>query len=244
MKRLSLLTVFCALALLLSESIVNAQPPGGRPGQGGGRQGGGSGGERGPGGRQGMGGAGVQQTPPLLRIFDANGDGELSSNEIDTAAVALRKLDQNRDGKLTAEELRPAGPGGQQGRQGGAGMQGGPGQRGGRQGTGGRPSGGGTQEGGRPGGGGGGGGDRGGDPAQADAAFAKDMMSFDENRDGALGEAELPEHMHKAFAIADANKDGLLDEEERLVLASQFRRNKLNPTGDAPVNTPTQGRRP
>ncbi|QDV84756.1 EF-hand domain-containing protein [Planctomycetes bacterium TBK1r] len=230
MKRLSLLTVFCALALLLSESLANAQPPGGRPGQGGGRQGAGPGGGRGPG----MGGPNGQprgqQTPPLLRIFDADGDGELSPNEIDAASVALRKLDRNGDGKLTTEEFRPTGTAGSQGRQGsgrgaprGA-MQGGqPGP--GRPGAGGRPA---------------GGGGRGGDPAQADTAFAEQIMAFDENKDGSLDKSELPEHMHQAFAIADANQDGSLDEAERLVLASQFRRNKLNPTGDAPVNSPSQ----
>lgn len=236
MKRLSLLTVFCALTLLLSDSLANAQPPGGRPGQAGGRQGGGPGG-RGGGRGQAMGGPGAQQQSPLLRIFDADGDGELSPKEISAAANVLRKLDQNRDGKLTAEELRPVGAGSQG--PGGQTMQGGDGPRGGRQAAGGGPAGGG-----RPTGGGGGGGGRGGDPAKDDAAFAKDMMSFDENKDGSLSQAELPEHMHKAFAIADANKDGALNEAERLVLASQFRRNNLNPTSDAPVNAPTQGRRP
>ncbi|WP_146395471.1 hypothetical protein [Planctomycetes bacterium CA13] len=255
MKRLSLLTFFFAFALLLSDSLANAQPPGGRPGQGGGRQGGGPGGYGGGRG-QGMGGTGAQQMPPMLRIFDTDGDSELSSEEIDAAAVALRKLDLNRDGKLTAEEFRPTaqqGPQGQ-GRGGSRGaMQGGqPG--GGRPGSGslgggpagGGPAAGGPPGGGRPGGGGNGGGGnggggRGGDPAQVDAAFAKDIMSFDENKDGSLGKSELPEHMHKAFAIADANKDGSLDQAERLVLASQFRRNQLNPAGDDPVNAPTQG---
>ncbi|TWU23503.1 EF hand [Novipirellula galeiformis] len=234
MKRLSLLIVFCALALLLNDSLANAQPPGARFGQGGG-----------PGGRgQGMGGPNSQgrgqQTPPLLRIFDADGDGELSAMEIDAATVALRKLDQNRDGKLTAEELRPSGAGQQPNRQGQS--RGGPRgamQGGGRPGGGG-PSGGGPSGGERPGGGGG----RGGDPAQADAEFAEQLMAFDEDQDGSLDKSELPEHMQKAFAIADANKDGKLDRAERLVLASQFRRNQLNPTGDAPLNKPTQGRRP
>ena len=87
MKRLILLAAFCSLVLLISDSPVNAQGPGGGPGQGGG-----------PGG---------QQTPPLLRVFDADGDGEISSKEIDAAAAALRKLDRNSDGKVTFEEFRP-----------------------------------------------------------------------------------------------------------------------------------------
>ncbi|TWU09801.1 EF-hand domain-containing protein [Allorhodopirellula heiligendammensis] len=247
MKRLPLLTVFCMIALSLSDSPVNAQPPGGRLGQAGGRQGGPqSGGSAGRG--QHMGGSETQPVPPLMRVFDTDGDGELSSEEIDAAANALRKLDKNRDGKLTAEELRPAGPRGQQGRQERGRAQTGQSQRGGRLGGAGRPGGGpavGGPEVGGPLGGGrpGAGGDRDGDPAQADAAFASDILTFDENRDGALDRSELPEHMHKAFETADANNNGALDDAERLVLASQFRRNKLNPTGNAPVNAPTQGRR-
>jgi len=61
---------------------------------------------------------------PLLRVFDANGDGELSAQEIQDAPEKLKAFDANKDGKLTAEELRaalppmpgapggPAGPGG------------------------------------------------------------------------------------------------------------------------------------
>ncbi|TWT64874.1 EF-hand domain-containing protein [Allorhodopirellula solitaria] len=276
MKRLSLLTVFCALFWLSNHSLANAQPPGGRGGQGAGRQGGGPGGPGGRGGPRGQGSGETRTQPmsPLLRFFDADGDGEVSSSEMDEAATTLRNLDRNRDGKLTGEELRPAGAGGsaerqergrgaqqggmQRGQPGGGGRPGGGGAaRGGRPGAGdvaggGRPGGGGPRGGGagggarggggvggRPGGGGGGGG-RGGDPAQEDAAFAEQLMSFDENQDGMLAKSELPEHMHKAFAIADADKNGMLDEAERLALAKQFRRNQLNPTDDVPVNAPAQ----
>ena len=145
MKRLILLAAFCSLVLLISDSPVNAQGPGGGPGQGGG-----------PGG---------QQTPPLLRVFDADGDGEISSKEIDAAAAALRKLDRNSDGKVTFEEFRPnagqgqgPGRGGPQAGQGGQRPGGGPGQGAQMQGQGQRGGGGAGQQ----RGGGGGAGQRGG----------------------------------------------------------------------------------
>jgi len=51
---------------------------------------------------------------PVIRLFDANGDGVLTKDEIGKAAAKLEALDTSKDGKLTAEELRPAagfGPG-------------------------------------------------------------------------------------------------------------------------------------
>jgi Ca2+-binding EF-hand superfamily protein len=42
---------------------------------------------------------------PLLKLLDANGDGQLSAEEIAEAASALRKLDKNGDGKISADEL-------------------------------------------------------------------------------------------------------------------------------------------
>ena len=57
-----------------------------------------------------------------MTALDVDGDGELSTQEIENAAVVLKSLDKDKDGKLSAEELRPAsGPGG----RGGAGMGGG-----------------------------------------------------------------------------------------------------------------------
>ncbi len=44
---------------------------------------------------------------PIIAALDANRDGELSADEIENAAAALKKLDKNGDGKITREELRP-----------------------------------------------------------------------------------------------------------------------------------------
>ncbi|QDS96019.1 EF hand [Roseimaritima multifibrata] len=226
------IALFAFAAGFLSPS-ANAQPPG-RAGQGQGQGFGRPGGERpGMGGPRG-GQAGSQQSPPWLRIFDTNGDGELSASEIAQASSSLLKLDRNQDGQLTAEELHPGGgPGMQNGRSRGPGQgqaqRPGPGQRPGQDS--------GPGQGQRPGRG---------DSAQTDAAFAKDLLEFDENKDNLIGLDELPIHMHEAFEIADANKDRSLDQAERLVLAAQFRRNRLNPEGEAVErkNAPTQGRRP
>jgi len=49
-----------------------------------------------------------------MEVLDANRDGELSAEEVQGAAEALKKLDKDKDGKLSREELRPqgSGPGG------------------------------------------------------------------------------------------------------------------------------------
>ncbi len=47
----------------------------------------------------------------LMALFDTDGDGELSAEEIAGAAAALKRLDRNGDGKLTREELRTPLPG-------------------------------------------------------------------------------------------------------------------------------------
>ncbi len=41
----------------------------------------------------------------LMRVLDADGDGEISSQEIERAAAAIRKLDNNGDGKVSSDEL-------------------------------------------------------------------------------------------------------------------------------------------
>ena len=52
---------------------------------------------------------------PIVRLFDADGDGTLAEDEIEKAAAKLKQLDTSQDGKLSANELRgalPGGPGG------------------------------------------------------------------------------------------------------------------------------------
>ena len=78
-------------------------------------------GQRGQRGRQG-------QTSPLMRMFDADGDGVVSSEEMSNAGAVLLKMDKDGNGSLSAEELRPEG--GRGGRGKGQGGQRGQGQRG------------------------------------------------------------------------------------------------------------------
>lgn len=48
---------------------------------------------------------------PLMQALDADGNGELSAEEMAAAPQALKKLDKSGDGKLGRDELRPAPPG-------------------------------------------------------------------------------------------------------------------------------------
>lgn len=242
MRCCRLLIPICCLTFFVADSCVQAQPPGRRPeqGRGIGGQRGGAGGRQTQ-GRQAMGGRAGQQSPPWLNIFDTDSDGQISADEIKNASASLLKLDRNQDGRLTGDELRPTGISGGQGRpgapqggpEGGQQMRGQQGQRGAR-GLGGGRDGGGAAGSGRS---------RGGDSDQADSAFADQIMSLDENKDGLISIAELPEHMHEAFEVADADKSGALNGKELLLLASGFRRNKLNPDdGQEMKNAPTQDR--
>jgi hypothetical protein len=46
---------------------------------------------------------------PLDTAIDANGDGQISAEEIENATHALKQLDKNGDGKLSGSELHPEG---------------------------------------------------------------------------------------------------------------------------------------
>ena len=43
----------------------------------------------------------------MIQVLDADENGEISAEEIDTAATALAALDHNKDGKLSRMETRP-----------------------------------------------------------------------------------------------------------------------------------------
>jgi len=112
--------------LLLASSIfastADAQRGGGPPGGGpGGGRGGFEGGRGGGGGPGGGGASRFMSMMPVLKALDADGDGELSSAEIDNAVTALRSLDKDNSGSLSSEEMMPDfGAMRGQGRRGGA----------------------------------------------------------------------------------------------------------------------------
>ena len=61
--------------------------------------------------------AGLCEALPVVVALDANGDGELSTDEIEKAEEALAKLDKNGDGKLSGDEVRPSRGGSQRERR-------------------------------------------------------------------------------------------------------------------------------
>ncbi len=102
MRFRELLTRASFCALLGIGNMVIAQPPGRGEGFGPG----------GPG--RGM---DMMRMLPVMIALDADGNGEISTDEMEKSVAALRALDKNEDGKLTADELRPTvgGPNGRGG---------------------------------------------------------------------------------------------------------------------------------
>ena len=76
---------------------VKSQPPEAPPGRG----------QRPPAGRGGGRGNFMLPPPPILSAMDTNKDGELSADELENAAAALKTLDKNKDGQLADAELLP-----------------------------------------------------------------------------------------------------------------------------------------
>ena len=125
--------------------------------------------------------------PPLISALDADGNGELSAEEIEAASKALLKLDRNGDGKLGPGELFPSGP--VDGRPGGDRPAndrpaGAPGER--------------PRGEGRPGAG----------------EFAERLRAADANKDGKISKDEAPDRLKDNFDRFDANSDGFIDEAE------------------------------
>lgn len=59
---------------------------------------------------------GFMRFHPVLSALDADQNGTISAQELQSASQVLGKLDQNHDGRVTAEEMRPRfGPGGARG---------------------------------------------------------------------------------------------------------------------------------
>lgn len=83
--RFGSLSVAIGLAL---GAVTLAQPPGGS-GQGG----------------FGQGGGGMMRMMPVMGALDANGDGQISAEEIEKSVANLKALDKNKDGKLTEESF-------------------------------------------------------------------------------------------------------------------------------------------
>jgi len=134
----------------------------------------------------------------LATVFDTDGDGEISAEELEKASESLKKLDTNKDGVISADELRPqGGPGGPGGFGGGRpGGQGGPG-------------------------GGGFGGPGGGGPGGAGGAeeMVKRIMEYDENKDGKVTTQEVPARMQGMVGRADTDNDGAATRDELMEMA-------------------------
>ncbi|MEM8715641.1 MAG: hypothetical protein AAGE92_07650 [Cyanobacteria bacterium P01_G01_bin.4] len=142
-------------------------------------------------------------TFPVYKALDSNGDGEISTKEIENAAAALKKLDKNGDGVLTRDEIGPTMAGGQ-----GRGM--------GRGGFGG----------GRPGGVGQGRGPGIGGPPSGQGGFPDPETIFegrDKDDDGKISKDEAGERLQSRWADVDKDKDGVLNRKEQEAVIAELK---------------------
>ncbi|MCA9173229.1 MAG: hypothetical protein KDB14_01955 [Planctomycetales bacterium] len=128
---------------------------------------------------------------PLSEAIDANGDGEITLEELANTKAIFAQLDKDKNGKLSADELRPQF--GRRGREGREGDNDGPGRE---------------REGEFRGGG-----VRGDSPLTA-------WMSLDKNKDDKLTKEEVGQRMESLIDRADADKDGFATREELAKLAA------------------------
>ncbi len=142
---------------------------------------------------------------PILDAFDADGDTEVSFDEIAQAVAMLQEQDTNGDKKLSGEELRGifAPPPRDRGPREVSRRDAGPRERG--------PGEGGPR--GRRGPADGNRGDSG--------AMAERLMEFDKNKDGKLASDEVPKRMQRMIKKADANDDGFVDKDELASLSAK-----------------------
>lgn len=170
------------IALTISIGMLAVSTGFAQPGRGGPPGGGPPGGGRG----------GPPQSNPVAEAIDANGDHEISKEEIENAPDALRALDRNGDGKLSADDIR----GGQQDSQ----------RRGGQR-T--RPE---SQNRTRSN-------DQRSSPVMP--SFVERIREFDSNQDGVVSKDELPERMVAILDRHDVNQDGSLDAKELESISAQ-----------------------
>lgn len=178
--------------VVLSSSLLQAQPSPGPLEQPGGQGAGQTSDEGRPNPRGGQGRTGrpaagaVRGLPatPLLMALDTDRNGELSAAEITNAAAALKALDQNRDGRLTRDEMMPGAA---------------------------QPSGEGVAADGA----------QAINPEIMVQQLVMRTLQMDRDGDGQLSRDEIPLQLRNVVARFDADQDGSLDRAELILMAQQ-----------------------